>query len=602
MADLETSKKVRTAAKTRLTVASKKLASLTEEVEKQELILAIDDFEEKLKSYDDSQRDVESWVPEGEMEAEVTSSETYRAEKLPALAKGRALLELKSMAETIHVGPPSSVPAESSHGRQQVHAKLPRLELQPFGGDYTEWQSFWDKFEAIVHKTEVPVISKFSYLQSLLKDEALTAIAGLSLTEANYEAARTLLQERFGRPERIIFSHIQGLLNLPTPGKSTEQLWSLYDSLQAHIRSLEALDIGGETFGVILTPLVLHKLPENIRLEWARDGDGKEKDLAALLKFMHTEIVRRERSQTFRGKKEDAQDVDSRRLPRNRRSTNHQLLARSSNCNVCGKTGHPTAKCFGWKKLSPERKKDTVFTKGLCFTCLETGHRSTACKGKEHCQCPVLPGRHHPLLCGKKGASETYDHQKQKDSSSTVLTTSSDSPRHYSLLQMASTTAEDKRGKRQCLNLLFDTGADRSYISSSAVKALGLTCISREKVSVALFGQSKPNEARFQNKFKLKLFCHDDVSVEEVIVTEAPVISVPVFRPPLPNSLLRKIENKGITLSPGSVVPCDSHLQIDILIGFDFFLEISTTKGLQDNRTFVGTGIQIWLDTFWLMV
>ena len=116
-------------------------------------------------------------------------------------------------------------------------------------------------------------------IYSLLKGEALSAINGLALTDANYETARSILQQRFGRKERIVFAHIQQLLNLSCPGHSTADLWSLYDKLQTHIRSLDALGVSGDTYGVILTPLVLHKLPENIRLEWAREGEGKESNL-----------------------------------------------------------------------------------------------------------------------------------------------------------------------------------------------------------------------------------------------------------------------------------------------------------------------------------
>ena len=60
-----------------------------------------------------------------------------------------------------------------------------------------------------------------------------------------------------------------------------------------------AIGVGGDTYGVVLTPLLLHRLPHDIRLEWARVGEGKEGDLSILLDFIYAEIRRRERSQTF---------------------------------------------------------------------------------------------------------------------------------------------------------------------------------------------------------------------------------------------------------------------------------------------------------------
>ena len=67
-----------------------------------------------------------------------------------------------------------------------------------------------------------------------------------------------------------------------------------------HIRSLDALDIKGDTYRVILTPLILTRLPQVIRMEWSRKSEGKESDLAYLLEFLETEIKTRERVETFK--------------------------------------------------------------------------------------------------------------------------------------------------------------------------------------------------------------------------------------------------------------------------------------------------------------
>jgi hypothetical protein len=71
------------------------------------------------------------------------------------------------------------------------------------------------------------------------------------------------------------------------------------DELQCHVRSLEAMGVDGEQYGVVLTPILLSRLPEQIRMEWAREGEGREGDLVWLLDFLRREIERRERSQTF---------------------------------------------------------------------------------------------------------------------------------------------------------------------------------------------------------------------------------------------------------------------------------------------------------------
>ena len=91
-----------------------------------------------------------------------------------------------------------------------MHAKLPKLELKKFHGNPIEWYPFWDSFESAVHKNpNLSGVDKFNYLKSLLVGVAQTVVAGLALTNANYEKAVELLQKRFGNRQIVISSHIK---------------------------------------------------------------------------------------------------------------------------------------------------------------------------------------------------------------------------------------------------------------------------------------------------------------------------------------------------------------------------------------------------------
>ena len=128
------------------------------------------------------------------------------------------------------------------HGNRDRTTKLPKLEIPKYSGDYTQWQPFWDKFTAVIDQSNLPVVNKFTYLQSLLQGEAAAAIAGLSLTTENYTTAKAILEKRFGRKERIIFGHIQQLLKMqPISTNGSGNLWTLHDEIQANVRILENL-------------------------------------------------------------------------------------------------------------------------------------------------------------------------------------------------------------------------------------------------------------------------------------------------------------------------------------------------------------------------
>ncbi|KAK7072445.1 hypothetical protein SK128_024235, partial [Halocaridina rubra] len=50
----------------------------------------------------------------------------------------------------------------SNKSNAPASVRLPKLELPKFHVEFTEWQSFWDRFVALVDDTNLPVINKFS--------------------------------------------------------------------------------------------------------------------------------------------------------------------------------------------------------------------------------------------------------------------------------------------------------------------------------------------------------------------------------------------------------------------------------------------------------
>ena len=82
---------------------------------------------------------------------------------------------------------------------KRTSVRLPRIERKKFGGQIIKWQEFWDTFQTTIHKNpSLKTIEKLSYLRAQLENESLKSIAGLELTNANYEAAMNLLKKRYG--------------------------------------------------------------------------------------------------------------------------------------------------------------------------------------------------------------------------------------------------------------------------------------------------------------------------------------------------------------------------------------------------------------------
>ena len=142
----------------------------------------------------------------------------------------------------------------------------------------------------------------------------------------------------------------------------TSTLWALQDKLLGHIRSLEVLGVTSEMNEVILTPLIISSLPQDIRFEWAREGEGKKGDLDWLMEFFNKELNRRERSQTFKSDKFDSCKSDEYKNTRYTVSVLHSSslsVKNTKKCLNCQK-GHSTASFWALKKLSFDERKAKI--------------------------------------------------------------------------------------------------------------------------------------------------------------------------------------------------------------------------------------------------
>ncbi|XP_070554752.1 uncharacterized protein [Ptychodera flava] len=168
---------------------------------------------------------------------------------------------------------------------------LPKLQLKTFSGNVLEWVSFYDTFKSSIHNDKnLENIQKFTYLRSVLTDEAARTISGLALTNSNYDHALELLIERYGQNHLIIDAHMTALWQIPQPTSDINSLRLFYDTLESHIRGLQSLGKEENAYGELLIPMIRDKLPNNIRKQIARDHGNKAWTLPELRKAILREI------------------------------------------------------------------------------------------------------------------------------------------------------------------------------------------------------------------------------------------------------------------------------------------------------------------------
>ncbi|KAH7966645.1 hypothetical protein HPB49_018189 [Dermacentor silvarum] len=123
---------------------------------------------------------------------------------------------------------------------------------------------------AVRSKEELSTADKFNYLSTLLRGAATSAIYGLQATEECYKDVIDILKKRFGDETIIVQEHLRSLFDLRPISSSSNitQLRDLYDRVQVHIRSLQALGTSPSTYCSMLREILLRVLPSDLALKF----------------------------------------------------------------------------------------------------------------------------------------------------------------------------------------------------------------------------------------------------------------------------------------------------------------------------------------------
>ena len=260
-----------------------------------------------------------------------------------------------------------------------MHINLPKINIKSFGGDPLQWLTFWDSFSAAIDKNHgLSDIEKINNLNGMLKGEAARAISGLPLTEENYKKAIELLQERFGKPQILTNAYMESLSKIDAPPADTKNLRTFYDTCEANIRGLEALGVKTETYGSLLIPILLKKIPEEIRYSIFRADPSADSSLDRLRIAMRQEIETREKGHMSSPKPTTEDEV---LVPtagalltgtqQRRHGTYNGKQKTPRPCTYCAGT-HQPEKCDKIKTV--EERRSLLQRQQRCLNCLGLNH------------------------------------------------------------------------------------------------------------------------------------------------------------------------------------------------------------------------------------
>ena len=324
------------------------------------------------------------------MEAEVINCEELRSEIQSLIVKLDAKSEaLKSKARnqaSLNFSQPSPSSSGLGVASTQNTTKLPKLQLPKYEGDPRNWQEWWDAFEIIHNSTTLASVDKFRHLKTLLEGPAAKAISGIQMTNSNYEEAVDILKKRFSQKQIIINAYMEALLSLQrvSSERDIRCLRKLYDATEVNVRSLKTLGIDFNQYGALLIPVIMNKVPNEIRFIITKEIKGEEWELDGIVEILQGELEAREQSNQLQMKQSNGNFT--KHAQGNHHFTTSVLVAerRKITCSYCNGS-HYSAKCD--IVSTPQARKAILRKQGRCFVCLSRAHTRASCSAGCH-SCP----------------------------------------------------------------------------------------------------------------------------------------------------------------------------------------------------------------------
>ncbi|XP_071039911.1 uncharacterized protein [Parasteatoda tepidariorum] len=463
--------------------------SLNQLIEKNE---TLKDLDLKIENYFDKS---------DELESEIIQSQEYQDRVVAYKGKiERYLLKCQTTRQEVTINSGNNNLQENiTYGNisHVANVKLPKLEINKFFGDACEWHSFWNSYNIAIHSNEsLKKIDKFNYLKMYLGGVALSAISGFSLTESNYDSSIKLLTERFGRQDLIISSHMNKLLSINSVRNSYDikALRKFYDECEIHIRSLQSMNVTKGSYGNLLCPVILQKLPEDLNLDYNKNRKSSvDFDIDELISFIRKEVECREAShvlsnsskkQSVHFETQQRSESHSKHNYNRKFSSSSALVSASNNifCLFCNSKNHESKDC----SLTIEEKKQMLKDQFRCFRCLKKYHTSKKCWNK--CICTLCKKQHSELICDK---SAINNESKEKNDTLASVTASCVSKRKQNeMIYLQTSLAYLIYGNvKKFVRILFDSGSHRSFLKRDICNELNLRTIKTERLHVFGFGE-----------------------------------------------------------------------------------------------------------------
>ena len=565
------------------TITTKPYADLTpDSINRSEQILNL--LKKKQQKLCDINQSIQDLITEDEvLEQEIMEAEEFDDQMEQSIAQIQRFLQRvrpPAPASTSTTPTSSSNGPTTSPGSRLSNVKLPKLDLPTFSGNYLEWTSFSDLFKgAVTDNTQITDSQKLQYLKASVKGDAAQLLASITITDTNFQIASDILNNRYENKRLIIRAHIQAIISQKTiAAENPKDLRKLVETTEEHRLALRNLGQPVDSQDIFFVYLIGEKLPTETRKFWEISSPGKDPQTYSNLKTFLEERTQALEAAAYNGtqslndkKQQSPGSTSDRKL--------HTHVTSSSNGCECCDNSHKIYNCNNFKALSVPERVQLVKTKGLCFNCLRSGHRSDSCNGST---CRICGGKHNTLLHIDKKTNtkkesvptrELPTNSKQTAPSASKLTATSigSRPTNEETFLPTAIVPIVANGQTVHLRAMLDSGSQSNIISEAAVQRLRLRKQKNADRLFGLGGQEVSNNKGHVN-FTINPKDSEPVNIYATVLTR------------VTNTLPSRFINIGSWRKIKEINLADPHFNkpstIDLIIGSGHFEDLM----LDDNR------------------
>lgn len=557
-----------------------------------ELEERISSVQETRSDFVSIQNEIETIVEEGKLSEQIAEGQSFEETYFLAISRAKTILANSKRNIEIVNDMHSSRESDSLRGAYRddspKNVKLPDLKLPSFSGNYSEWLSFYDTFNTLIHNTKLNDIKKFHYLRSCLQGDALQVIQSLEISAVNYSVAWSLLEKRFKNKKMMVHNHIKGIVEFPKISKeSYSSLRNLLDTTQIHLRALKALNETVDQWDSILIYLITDKFDYNTKKEWeatiVKDDDTPTmNDLTEFLENRCHLLERIDKQTNIHVFKNFGNKHSSSKSQQKMSYANVGGASSHRPCLVC-KQEHELYACKDFLELSINSRLAEIKRHKLCINCLKPGHLIANCKsifncrncGKRHntlLHMPVTQQVKHQEsnLPSVENSSNSSINSQQAIASTSVANHSKLANFNQQILPTATVKILDRFNVPHECTVLLDSGSESNFMSLDLCRRLKLDT-SKTNVSILGVNHSK-------SKVMESVIATIQSRINNFKVTLS-FLLLPKITENLPSA---NLDIQSINL-PKNIVLADTRFHeakmIDLLVGVDAFWDILCDQG-----------------------